>query len=128
MSIPIARSEIPVYDSDGTLQELVSDNTAQRYVADGIAWAVRRRRDGRIMRLYRHARERVYATAFAAIGDASQTTQRIRDAGGVLIAPPFIREHRRPDATTGSPPNHPPLAGRAVSRPPVARSPARATF
>ena len=85
---------IPYYDSaDGRLLNLVRDATAQRYLAGGVARAVRRRNGG-IVRLYSVTHERVHVNAGAIHAAASQTTQRIRDDGGVLIAPPLMREHR----------------------------------
>lgn len=88
-------SLIPHYDpADGKLLNLVSDATAQRYVAEGIAHAVRTK-NGRIARLYRRVRERAYGTARDGIGAlhaAGQTTQRIRLDGGALV-----RKHKRAD-------------------------------
>jgi hypothetical protein len=94
-------SKIPYYDpADGRLLNFLSEDAAQQYVADGIAHAVCRR-NGRIARLYRRVRERVYLSPAAVHAAASQTTQRVRDDGGVLIAPPWIRGHRRACAEKG---------------------------
>jgi hypothetical protein len=107
-------SQIPYYDSgDGKLLNSVSEATAQQYLADGSACAVRRR-NGQIVRLYRCARERVYVRPRDGIGAlhaASQTTQRMRGQGDVLIAPgkPGLREHRDAQAQTGSPRLNTPL-------------------
>ena len=111
---------IPYYDSsDGRLLNYVSDTTAQQYLSDGVACAVRRS-NGRIARLYQRGRERVYATprdGVSGLHSASQTTQRIRDDDGVLIAPRQIQEHRPPQAQIGSPRWNTPLAKTRPRRP-----------
>jgi hypothetical protein len=90
---------IPEYDpADGKAINFVSEVKAQSLVDEGIAHAVRAK-SGRIVRLYRRARERAYGSARDGIGGlhaaASLTTQRIRDDANVLVSPPWIREHRR---------------------------------
>jgi hypothetical protein len=91
-------SQIPYYDSDHTLLGYLNEAKCAKYIADGVATAVRSR-DGQVRRLYRRTRERVYGTVGAAIaamhGAASKNTERLRNDGGVLIAPPWIREHRK---------------------------------
>ena len=88
-------SLIPYYDpADGKLLNSVTYDVAQQYVARGVAHAIRTK-NGRIARLYRRVRERVYGTArdgVASLCAASQTMQRVRCESGVLL-----REHRRAD-------------------------------
>lgn len=96
--IRVSVSKIPYYDSDHTLLGFLNEAKCAKYIADGVATAVRSK-DGQIRRLYRLARERVYGTVGAAIaamhGAASRNTERLRGEGGTLIAPPWIREHKR---------------------------------
>ena len=115
-------SQIPYYDScDDSLLNFMSEAKAEQYLADGIARGVRRR-NGQIVRLYRCGRERVYARVPDGIGAlrvASQTTQRMRGTGGVLIAPgkPNLREHRDAQAETGSPRLNVPLTDLNIAFP-----------
>lgn len=87
------------YDpASGKLLDIVSQAKAQHLVAAGVAHA-RHTRDGNISKLFRRRnREHAFASALdACIGmraAASITTQRIRNDSGVLIAPPWVREHK----------------------------------
>lgn len=103
---PISRamSQIPYYDSsDNRLLNMLTEARANQYLAEGRAHAIRSK-NGRIVRLYSIARERVHITASSAViamrAAASQTTQRIQGEHRKLIAPPNIREHRRNPAPT----------------------------
>ncbi len=90
---------IRYYDpASGKLLEIVSQAKAQHLVAAGVAHA-RHSRNGDICKLFRRQnRERAFASALdASIGmraAASITTKRIRNDSGVLIAPPWVREHK----------------------------------
>jgi hypothetical protein len=86
-------SKIPYCDYDNRPLDYVTPEKAEAYISAGVAKAVRQHRDGRIVLLKKLPRERVYAKGSDALGSASQTTQRLRDDGGALIAPPKIREH-----------------------------------
>ena len=78
---------IPYFDAaDDTLLDRVSKERAERYIATGIAYAQRDTK-GRIRRLYRATASRGRVSSSAAAVAVSGATQRIRDAGGTLIAP-----------------------------------------
>ena len=92
-------NQIPYYDSGHRLIAMVSRVTAERYVAQGTATAVRAS-NGMIRRLYRRSMERVFGSAHdavACIHGASQTTRRLCYGDDDFKAQPLIREHRRPD-------------------------------
>lgn len=87
---------VPYYDSaDGRLLNMLSDGEVSRYLANRAARAIRAK-SGRVVRLYSIPRERAFDSVAMLHAAASQTTQRMRDDGGVIIAPPCIREHKRP--------------------------------
>ena len=89
-------SKIPYYGADHRLLNLLSESEAERYAKDGTARAVRSK--GTIKRLYYRERERVYGSGASAViafsHAANGTTERVKDDRGVVIAPPFIRQHR----------------------------------
>jgi hypothetical protein len=87
---------IPYYDSaDNRLMDKLSDAKVERFLALGIAYAVRKR-NGQIVQLRSLAKERAYgslAAAVAAMNAAvTKTTIMVRTGGGVLT-----REHKRAD-------------------------------
>jgi hypothetical protein len=91
---------VPYYDcADNRLLDMLTSVKAERYLVEGIAHAMRSKK-GRLLRLYSVTREHVYGSGAEAVramnGAASQTTQRIRNEQGVLIAPPTHREHKIP--------------------------------
>jgi len=94
--------KIPYYDSDKRLIDHLSLAKAERYVAEGIARAIRSGKDERIRRLYRKSGlriERTYGSSRDAIsqmsGAASGTTRRIQNEWGVIVSGPMAREHKR---------------------------------
>lgn len=92
--------QIPYYDSGHRLLAMLSEQKAERYVAQGTAFAVRAK-GGTIRRLYRRSTDRVYGSIGAAVGamhaGPSQTTRRLRYGDDALNAPPWVRDHRDPD-------------------------------
>src|SRR5712664_2059737 len=95
MSKTIPPNTKPYYDADGRLIDFLPDSKCARYLALGIARAVRSR--GEVVRLYRVTRERSFGSArqaIAQLSSGSSTTVRLRNENGIVIAPPWTREHR----------------------------------
>lgn len=86
--------QVPYYRADHALIDFVSEKKAERYVAEGVASAIRSR--GRIVRIYHIARERVYTSLsdlLRAMAGAASTTERLR-VDGTHIAGPHVRQHK----------------------------------
>jgi hypothetical protein len=81
------------YSEDGHHIDTVSPARAAEFIARGVAWAVFSH--GKIVRVYRHSRERVYGSCRGAIGalhHASQTVERARLEQ--RLAPPWVKKHK----------------------------------
>ena len=86
-------NRIPYYDAaDSRLLGFLNDHGCAEYLRGGVAKAVTTKK-GEIVRMYRLHRERAYSSAHY-IHAASQTTDRLRNDQGVIIAPPVIRQHK----------------------------------
>jgi hypothetical protein len=89
---------VPFYDcADNRLLDMLPPDKVDRYLSKGTAHAIYSKA-GRVVRLYSIAAGRVHGSIGAAVSAlhsaASQTTQRIRNQEGTLIAPPTSREHK----------------------------------
>jgi hypothetical protein len=91
------RGFIPYFDTDRTLLNWLTVAKAEEYYAAGTTRAVRSKK-GQLRCLYLIPRGDGFATAAGAISSmssaASQTVQRVRNDGGVVIAGPTTKEHR----------------------------------
>lgn len=86
--------QIPYYDSDRkTLLEFLSDVKCERFLATGVASAVRSK-NGIIRRLYRLPRERTYLSAGYIHAAANRMTDRVQFEDGNKAAP-WVLQHRR---------------------------------